>query len=223
MGTIRLVDGTTWVDARLRPAPAKLPGWISALLVLSAAAVTAVAVLAAVLGLFAALRIAHGYGAVLERAPVVGAFASVWPRAGGSGRIAAMTAEARVVARSDPAETEPGPQAASGPTEPGPAHETAQPAPAGAPEAEDKSIGSIDRAARAAAAEAGPAALPPQTKPHPAIKRHAVRKRVRRVARRSAFFGTTASFANQSQRKFRSARRATNATTSPFQPIFSSP
>jgi hypothetical protein len=223
LGTIRLVDGTTWVDARLRPAPTKLPGWISALLVLSAAAVTAIAVLAALLGLFAALRIAHGYGAVLERAPAVSALASVWPRAGGSGRIAAMTAESRVVARSDPAETELGPQSASGRTGPGSANEAAQPAPAGAPEAEDKPIGGIDRAARAAPAEAGPAALPPQTKPHPAIKRHAVRKRVRRVARRSAFFGATASFTNQSQRTFRSARRAANGTTSPFQPIFNSP
>jgi len=93
------------------------------------------------------------------------------------------------------------------------AEPAAQPVPADAPRAasggpapgtavEGESTGSIDRAAVAAPASEGAVASPQQAKPHPAVKRHVVRKRVRRVARRPAYSG---------------------AATSPFQPMFGSP
>ncbi len=192
----------------------------------------------AAFGLFAALRIAHGYATSVERASAVIAFApSAWQRkpSGGTDRLIAAPIAPPVVARSEPAESEVNLEAASMRSEPpagnaapggiaegsepspartdsaaGPA---AQTVPADAPRAasggpapgtavEGEPTGSIDRAAVAAPASEGAVASPQQAKRHPAVKRHVVRKRVRRVARRPASSG---------------------AATSWFQPMFSSP
>jgi hypothetical protein len=193
----------------------------------------------AAFGLFAALRIAHGYGTSVEQAPAATAFApSAWQRkpSGGADRLIAAPIAPRVVARSEPTESEVNLEAGSMRSEPpagnaapdriaegsepspactdcaaGPAAPTV---PADAPRAasggptpgtavEGEPTGSIDRAAAVAApASEGAVASPQQAKRHPAAKRHVVRKRVRRVARRPAYWG---------------------AATSPFQPMFSSP
>jgi hypothetical protein len=221
---VRLFGGAPAIDVRLRSASAKVPPWISAIVVLIAAAAVAIGLILAGFGLFAALRIAHGYGSSVERASAATSFApSAWQRQPTSGgdRLIAPPIAPPVVARSDPAESEVGrgtgstasePPAGSGGVggsadnaEPGPLADAppaapAMPAPATA--AADEPTGSVDHAAAATPAGDSPAASPPQTKRHPAVKRHAVRKQVRHVARRPTY---------------------SRAATSPFQPMFSSP
>ncbi|HXN43304.1 MAG TPA: hypothetical protein VN917_03570 [Xanthobacteraceae bacterium] len=192
----------------------------------------------AAFGLFAALRIAHGYASSVERASAAIGFApSAWQRkpSGGADRVIAAPIAPPVVARSELTESEVSLETGSMRSEPaagnaarggiaegsepspvrtdsaaGPA---AQPVPADAPRAasgvpvpgtavDGESTGSIDRVAVAAPASEGAVASPQQAKRHPAVKRHVVRKRVRRVARRPASSG---------------------AATSWFQPMFSSP
>jgi len=220
---VRLLGGAPTVDVRLQSAPAKLSHWISAVVVLIAATAVALGLILAAFGLFAALRIAHSYGSSVERASAAVPFApDAWQRQPSGG------ADRPVVARSDPTETDVGLETGSirsqppaGHAEPGviaednergPTRPAAQSAPPDAPPAAsrvlapgtaaDESTGSVDHAAVAAPASDSAVASPPQTKRHPAIKRHVVRKRVRRVARRPAYSG---------------------AVTSPFQPMFSSP
>lgn len=223
MINVRLFGGAPAIDVRLRSASAKVPPWISAIVVLIAAAAVAIGLILAGFGLFAALRIAHGYGSSVERASAATSFApSAWQRQPTSGgdRLIAPPIAPPVVARSDPAESEVGrgtgstasePQAGSGGVggsadnaEPGPLADAPPAAPAvPAPAtAADEPTGSVDHAAAATPAGDSPAASPPQTKRHPAVKRHAVRKRVRHVARRPTY---------------------SRAATSPFQPMFSSP
>jgi len=228
---VRLFGGAPTIDVCFRSAPAKLSHWISAVVVLIAAAAVALGLILAALGLFAVLRIAHGYGSSLERASAAVPFApGAWQRqpGGGADRLAPAPIAPPVVARSDPTESdvgletgsvrsqppaghaEPGMIAAD--NEPGPTRPAAQSAPPDAPpaasrvlapgRAADESTGSVDHAAVAAPASDSAVASPPQTKRHAAVKRHVVRKRVRRVARRPAYSG---------------------AVTSPFQPMFSSP
>lgn len=238
MINVRLLGGAPAIDVRPRSAPAKLPHWISAVAVLIAAAAVAMTLILAAFGLFAALRIAHGYGTSVERASAAIAFApSTWQRkpSGGADRLVAAPIAPPVVARSEPTESEVSLETASMRSEPaagnaarggiaegsepspvrtdsaaGPAAPTV---PADAPRAasggpapgtavEGEPTGSIDRVAVAALASEGAVASPQQAKRHPAVKRHVVRKRVRRVARRPAYWG---------------------AATSPFQPMFSSP
>jgi hypothetical protein len=229
---VRLLGGAPAVDVRLRSAPAKLPPWISAVVVLIAAAAVALGLILAAFGLFAALRIAHGYGSSVERASAATSFGpSAWQRqpSGGADRLTAAPMSPPVVARSDLTESEAGPETASirseppagsaGPGgiavdgEPSATRPAAESVPADAPPAasgvpaprtaaDDEPIGSVDRSAAVAPAGDNPVASPPQIKRHPAVKRHVVRKRVRRLARRSAYSG---------------------AATSPFQPMFSSP
>ncbi len=227
---VRLFGGAPAIDVRLRSASAKVPPWISAIVVLIAAAAVAIGLILAGFGLFAALRIAHGYGSSVERASAATSFApSAWQRQPTSGgdRLIAPPIAPPVVARSDPAESEVGrgtgstasePPAGSGGVggsadnaEPGPLPAQAVPAdappaapavPAPATAAADEPTGSVDHAAAATPAGDSPAASPPQTKRHPAVKRHAVRKRVRHVAHRPTY---------------------SRAATSPFQPMFSSP
>jgi hypothetical protein len=88
--------------------------------------------------------------------------------------------------------------------------------------ADGGATGSIDRAAVAtpAAPAATTAAAPhpaQHAKPHHAVKRHVVRKGIRRVARSPSFFGSAAS---PFQPTVNSARRAANSSSvaSPFQP-----
>lgn len=229
MINVRLLGGAPAIDVRLRSAPAKLPPGISAVVVLIAAAAVALVLMLAAFGLFAALRIAHDYGSSIERASAATALApSGWRKPSGSAdRLVAAPIAPPVVARSDPTESEaglgtgrirseppagragPGGIAAdSGPNATRPAAESvpaevppaASSVPASGTVADDESTGSVDRAAVAAPAGDSPAASPAQIKRHPAVKRHVVRKRVRRVARRPAYPGA-----------------------SPFQPMFSSP
>ena len=231
MINVRLLGGAPTVDVRFRAAPAKLSHWISAVVVLIAAAAVAFGLILAAFGLFAALRIAHSYGSSVERASAAVAFApGAWQRQpnDGADRLAPAPIAPPVVARSDPAETDIGletgsirsqppaghgePGVIAGDNEPGPTRPAAQSAPPDAPPAAsralapaaaaDESTGRVDHAAVAAPASDSAVASPSQTKRHPAIKRHVVRKRVRRVARRPAYSG---------------------AVTSPFQPMFSSP
>ena len=200
-------------------------------MVLIAATAVALGLILAAFGLFAALRIAHSYGSSVERASAAVPFApDAWQRqpSGGADRLVPAPIAPPVVARSDPTETDVGLETGSirsqppaGHAEPGviaednergPTRPAAQSAPPDAPPAAsrvlapgtaaDESTGSVDHAAVAAPASDSAVASPPQTKRHPAIKRHVVRKRVRRVARRPAYSG---------------------AVTSPFQPMFSSP
>jgi len=199
--------------------------------VLIAAAAVASGLILAAFGLFAALRIAHGYSTTVERASGATSLTpSAWQRqpSGGADRAIAAPIAPPVVARSDPAESEVGlgtgsirsepPAGSAGPSgiaadsEPGATRSAAESVPADAPPAasgvpapaaaDDESTGSVDRAAVAGLAGDSPMASPAQTKRHPAVKRHLVRKRVRRVARRPAYPG---------------------AATSPFQPMFGSP
>jgi hypothetical protein len=229
---VRLLGGTPAMDVRLRSAPAKLPPWISAIVVLIAAAAVALGLILAGFGLFAALRIAHTYGTSVERASAATSSApSAWQRqpSGGADRLIAAPIAPPVMARSDPTESEVGletgsirsepPAGSAGAgaiaedSEPSPPRPTAESVPADAPPAasvvpvpgmaaDDESTGSVDRAAVATPAGDSPVASPPQTKRHTAVKRHVARKHVRRVARRPAYSG---------------------AATSPFQPMFGSP
>jgi hypothetical protein len=226
---VRLFGGAPAIDVRLRSASAKVPPWISAIVVLIAAAAVAIGLILAGFGLFAALRIAHGYGSSVERASAATSFApSAWQRQPTSGgdRLIPTPIAPPVVARSDSAESEvdrgtgstaseppvgsgggggsadnaePGPLAAQAVPADAPPAAAAVPAPA---TAADEPTGSIDHAAAATPTGDSPVASPPQTKRHPAVKRHAIRKRVRHVARRPTY---------------------SRAATSPFQPMFSSP
>ncbi len=81
MINVRLLGGTPAMDVRLRSAPAKSPPWISAIVVLIAAAAVALGLILAGFGLFAALRIAHTYGTSVERASAATSFApNAWQR-----------------------------------------------------------------------------------------------------------------------------------------------
>ena len=81
MINVRLLGGAPAIDVRPRSTPAKLPHLISAVAVLIAAAAVAMTLMLAAFGLFAALRIAHGYGTSVERASAAIAFApSTWQR-----------------------------------------------------------------------------------------------------------------------------------------------
>jgi len=106
---VRLLGGAPTVDVRFRAAPAKLSHWISAVVVLIAAAAVAFGLILAAFGLFAALRIAHSYGSSVERASAAVAFApGAWQRQpnDGADRLAPAPIAPPVVARSDPAETD---------------------------------------------------------------------------------------------------------------------
>jgi hypothetical protein len=228
---VRLLGGAPTIDVCLRSAPAKLSHWISAVVVLIAAAAVALGLILAAFGLFAALRIAHGYDSSIERASAAAPFTpGAWQRqpSGGGDRLVPAPIAPPVVARSDPTESDVGletgsirsqpparhaePGVIAEDDEPGSTRPAAQsvlrdalPAASGvlAPgRAADGSTGSVDHVAVPAPASGSAVASPPQTKRHPAIKRHVVRKRVRRVARRPAYSG---------------------AVTSPFQPMFGSP
>jgi len=218
---VRLRGGALAMDARLRSAPAKLPRWVSAVVLLMATAAIAIGLILAGFGLFAALRIAHDSGASLERASAAAPFASsAWQRhsAGGADRTIPGAIGPPVMAKSDAPESELSLETGSARSEP-PNGNAARPGaiadsvpaavpppassvPAPATAAEGEVTDSIHHTAAAAPTSESATAHPTQTKRHPAVKRHVVRKRIRRIARRPAYSG---------------------AAASPFQPMFSSP
>jgi len=224
---IRLIRGAPAIDVRLRSARTKSARWISALVLLIGAAAVATGLILAAFGLFAALRIAYGYGASVERVSAAAGFAPrPWQReaGGGADRGASAALVPAVVASSDPTENERGLETGSmrsappaGNAEPGEiagdsAPSSARPA-ASAPiempatasavsAPNGEMAGSIDRIAAPARPIESAARPPQQTKRHHAIKHHAARKPVRRIVRRPVYPA---------------------APTSPFQPIFNSP
>jgi hypothetical protein len=216
-------------DVRVRSAPAKLPRWISAVVLLIGVITVLTSLVLAAFGSFAALRIAHGYGSAGERAPAAQPFASSPPQrtpGGGADGIILVPSGPPVVASSDPTESEldlkPGNMdsaaalaaelgGSAGEKQPSSARAAASgsPGPAGAVpavpapgSATDNPAGSIDRIALAAPTSETTAVAPQQAKRHHAVKHHPARKRVQRVARRPAY---------------------PTAAASPFQPMFSSP
>jgi hypothetical protein len=247
---VRPLGGAPSMHVRLGSAQERLPRWVSALVILIAAAAVAIGLILAGFGLFAALRIAHGYGSSVEHAATpVAPGAPRWRPNGGADRVIPGPIGPPVVASSDPAENEAGLQTGSMGNEPSAGdaepvgtatrsepNSTPQPtdsAPADVPPAasgvptpgtaaDGAATGSIDRAAVSKPTGASAAPRPQHAKPRHAVKHHAVRKVVRRVAQRSAYFGAAA---GQFQPTFHSGRRAGNSSAgaSPFQPMFSSP
>jgi len=217
---VRLHGGAPTFDVRVRSAPAKLPHWISAVLLLIAAAAVAVGLLLAAFGLFAALRIAHAYGPLIERPSAATSFAqSGWQRkpSDSDDRVISVLISPPVVASSEPTENASSLESeiARGEPRPGnadPDRMAANPEPmvvAAAPlegpvsgaAAETESTGSIDPAA-VAAPRSEKAAAPHAKRHHAVVKHRVVRKRVvRRIVRRPAY----------------------SSANSPFQPMFSSP
>jgi hypothetical protein len=219
---VRLLGGTSAIDARFRPVSAKLPRWISALVLLIAAAAITVGLILAAFGLFAALRIAYGYENSVERASTSAPFGSNgWQRnpSGSADRTALLPPTPPVLASSEPAEAELGvepPSARSAPSAPnaepnGIAQDSTRASPvepvsSAATEVAAATSGeavtgavidreptrSIDKVAALPPANESAVAPPHQVKRHPIVKRPAARKRVRRVARRSTYPGMTA-------------------------------
>jgi hypothetical protein len=219
---VRLLGGAPAIDARFRPIPAKLPRWISALVLLIAAAAITIGLILAAFGLFAALRIAYGYGNSVERASTPAPFGSNgWQRkpSDSAGRTAPLPVTPPVLASSEPVEAEPSvepPIARSAPSAPNvePTRITRESTPAspvepvrsaatevaaatsgeavGGAAIDREPTGSIDKVAALPPAHESAAAPPDQVKRHPVVKRPAARKRVRRVARRSTYSGMTA-------------------------------
>src|SRR5262249_8556010 len=211
--------------------PGKGPPWFSALVLLLAAAAITIGLILPAFGLFAALRIAYGYGNSVERASTSAPPGSNgWQRkpSGTADRIASVPLTAPVLARSESAEAEPAIEAQGARSTPPPGNAErnpiaqdrtpasavapAKPAIAEAPVAapsEPVAGAAIDREptgggkhlAALPPANESAAAPPHQVKRHPVVKRPAARKRVRRVARRSMY---SSSMAN------------------PFQPMFGS-
>jgi hypothetical protein len=106
---VRLLGGAPVIDARFPPAPVKWSRWISALVVLIAAVAVAIGLVLAAFGLFAALRIAYGYGNSVERTSAAAPFGpSGWQRtpSGGTERIPSAPLAPPVLASSDPVEPE---------------------------------------------------------------------------------------------------------------------
>jgi hypothetical protein len=224
---VRLLGGAPAIDARFRPVPAKLPRWISALVLLIAAAAITTGLILAAFGLFAALRIAYGYGNSVERASTSAPFGSngwQFKPSSSTDRTASIPLTPPVLASSEPTEAELGVEAQSArsasPAGNGIGQDSTPAAPvepvrsaatdaaavtsgeAVARAAIDRApTGSVDQVAALPPANESAAAPPHQVKRHPVIKRPAARKRVRRVARRPTYSGTTAS---------------------PFQPMFGS-
>jgi hypothetical protein len=212
-------------DVRVRSAPAKLPRWISAVVLLIGVITVLTSLVLAAFGSFAALRIAHGYGSAGERASAAQPFVSSPPQrtpGGGADGIILVPSGPPVVASSDPIESEPDlkPGNMDSAAALGASAEEKQPSSAGATasgspdlagavpavpapgSATDNPAGSIDRIALAAPTSETTAVAPQQAKRHHAVKHHPARKRVQRVARRPAY---------------------PTAAASPFQPMFSSP
>ena len=225
-----LLGGASAIDAP-RPVPAKVPRWISALVLLLAAAAITIGLILAAFGLFAALRIAYGYGNSVERASTVAPFGSNgWQGKPGSttDRITSVPLAAPVLARSESTEAEPVNDAHTrqsatpvgnaernptdqerAPTSPvAPAESAVADVPVAAPSepvagaaVDREATGGADRLAALPPAKESAAAPPHQVKRHPVVKRPAARKRVHRVARRSMY---------------------SNSMANPFQPMFGS-
>jgi hypothetical protein len=218
---VRLLGGAPAIDARFRPISAKLPRWISALVLLIAAAAITVGLILAALGLFAALRIAYGYGNSVELASTSAPFGSNgWQRKPSStDRSASVPLTPPVLASSELAEAELGvepPSARSAPSAPNaapngiaqdstptsPVESVRSAATEMAAATSGEAVGgavidreptrSIDKVAALPPANESAVAPPHQVKRHPVVKRPAARKRVRRVARRSTYPGMTA-------------------------------
>ena len=226
---VGLLGSASAIDARLRPVSVKVPRWISALVLLLAAAAVTIGLTLAAFGLFAALRIAYGYGNSVERPSTAAPFGSNgWQGKPGSSadRIVSVPLAAPVLARSESTEAEPVGEAQTrrsaspvGNAERNPIDqdrtETSPLAPAksavadvpvaasGEPVAgavvDRGRAGSLDHVAALPPAEESAAAPPHQLKRYPVAKRPAARRRVRRVARRSMY---------------------SNSMANPFQPMF---
>jgi hypothetical protein len=103
---VRLLGSAPSLDRSFRRAPAKLPAWATGLVVLMAAAAIGVSLVLAGFGLYAALRIARGYGAAVEHTANP-ALPDGWNRSRSiAGDVAPRSILPPVVARSDPADVD---------------------------------------------------------------------------------------------------------------------
>ena len=231
---------TARIDHHQRRARAKLPAWASALaLVISTMAVMLTFMLAG-FGLYAALRIAHGFGAAVEHTASSGV-ADTWTRSRPiEAGVVPQPILPPVLARSDPGDTDSGSEtqrasevsAPSSGVAPAPAPPSeayvpsvsVEPAPQPAPSVVSadgvKSIAKPKPAPASSTKGAKPSGVS-QGKPHPPARRRVVQKLSPRTAPQTTTFGFTANqfqtTANTWQAQATSHARQVQTTAAPRQ------